>query len=169
MTISMYQVLIPSVVRSLNNLVGILEKGKAYAEAKNIDPTVLITSRLYPDMFPLAKQVQIASDIARRGAARLSGVEAPSMEDKETTFPELIDRLQKTLAYLQTFTPDQIDGTEEKAITLPIGGGETMTLPGQIYLLIFVLPNLYFHVTTAYDILRHNGVELGKRDFLGEP
>jgi hypothetical protein len=168
MTISMYQVAVPSLVRSLNNLVSILEKGAAHAEAKKIDPAVLIASRLYPDMFPLSRQVQIASDIARRGVARLAGVEAPAIEDKETTFAELGDRLKNVVAFIENFTPEQIDGSEEKVITLPVGK-ETMTFTGQAYLLFFILPNVYFHVTTAYDILRHSGVELGKRDFLGAP
>ncbi|MEL6162836.1 MAG: DUF1993 domain-containing protein [Cyanobacteria bacterium J06628_3] len=168
MTISMYQASVPVLIRSLNNLAAILEKGAAHAEAKNIDPSVLINSRLYPDMFPLTKQVQIASDIARRGAARLADSEAPSIEDNETTFSELIARLQKTTSYLETLTPDVIDGSEEKSITLPVGK-DTMTFTGMPFLLYFVLPNVYFHVTTAYDILRHCGVELGKIDFLGKP
>lgn len=168
MTISMYQASVPSLVRSLNNLAAILEKGAAHAEAKKIDPSVLINSRLYPDMFPLVKQVQIASDIARRSAARLAESEAPSIEDNETTFPELIARLQKTTSYLETLTPNLIDGSEEKSISLPVGK-DTMTFEGMPYLLYFVLPNVYFHVTTAYDILRHCGVELGKIDFLGKP
>ncbi|ELS31314.1 DUF1993 domain-containing protein [Pseudanabaena catenata USMAC16] len=166
MTISMYQVAVPSVVRSLNNLIAVLEKGAAHAEAKKIDPSVLIASRLYPDMLPLSRQVQIASDIARRGIARLAGTEAPALEDNETTFAELGDRLRKVIGFIETFTPEQIDGSEEKVITLPIGK-ETMTFAGQAYLLFFILPNVYFHVTTAYDILRHCGVELGKLDFLG--
>ncbi len=164
----MYQASVPSLIRSLNNLAAILQKGAAHAEAKKIDPSVLIGSRLYPDMFPLVKQVQIASDIARRGAARLAGSEAPSIEDNETTFPELIARLQKTTSYLETLTPNLIDGSEEKSISLPVGK-DTMTFEGMPYLLYFVLPNVYFHVTTAYDILRHCGVELGKIDFLGKP
>jgi len=168
MTISMYQVAIPSLVRSLNNLVAILEKGAAHAEAKKIDPSVLIASRLYPDMLPLNRQVHIASDIARRGIARLVGVEAPAVEDNEATFAELCDRLRAAVAYMESFTPEQIDGSEEKVITLTIGK-ETLTFAGQAYLLFFILPNVYFHVTTAYDILRHCGVELGKRDFLGAP
>ena len=175
MTISMYQTLMPSIVRSLNNLMAILEKSAAHAEARKIDPSILINSRLYPDMLPLARQVQIASDIARRGAARLAGLEAPQMEDTETTFPELIAalaegiaRLQKTIAYLETLTPEQIDGSEEKSISLPVGK-ETINFEGLSYLLYFILPNVYFHVTTAYNILRHCGVELGKRDFLGNP
>jgi hypothetical protein len=119
-------------------------------------------------MFPLVRQVQIASDIARKGAARLAGLEAPTIEDDETTFPELIARLGQTTAYLETLTPDQIDGSEEKSITLPVGK-DTMTFKGLPFLLYFILPNVYFHVTTAYDILRHCGVELGKLDYLGKP
>ena len=164
----MYQASIPSLIRSLNNLAAILEKGLAHAEAKKIDPAVLVNSRLYPDMFPLGRQVQIASDIARKGAARLAGLEAPNLEDNETTFPELIARLGKTTAYLETLTPEQIDGSEEKSITLPVGK-DTMTFEGLPFLLSFILPNVYFHVTTAYDILRHCGVDLGKLDYLGKP
>lgn len=168
MTITMYQASIPSLIRSLNNLAAILEKGLAHAEAKKIDPAVLVNSRLYPDMFPLGRQVQIASDIARKGAARLAGLEAPNLEDNETTFLELIARLGQTTAYLETLTPEQIDGSEEKSITLPVGK-DTMTFEGLPFLLSFVLPNVYFHVTTAYDILRHCGVDLGKLDYLGRP
>jgi uncharacterized protein len=168
MTISMYQASVPSLIRSIDNLVAILEKGAADAEARKIDPAVLINSRLYPDMLPLVKQVQIVSDIARRGAARLAGLEAPAMADNETTFAELIDRLKKTNAYLATLTPAQIDGSEAKAIALPMGK-ETVNFEGLPYLVSFILPNVYFHVTTAYNILRHSGVKLGKLDFLGKP
>lgn len=168
MNISMYQASVPPLIHTLNNLATILEKGAAHAETKKIDPSILINSRLYPDMFALGRQVQIASDIARKGAARLAGSEAPVMEDHETTFPELIARLQKTVAYLKTFKPDQIDGSEEKSIALPMRG-ETLHFKGLPYLLYFVLPNVYFHVTTTYDILRHCGVELGKLDYTGAP
>ena len=167
MTISMYQVLVPSLTRSLNNLAAILDKGATHAEAQKVDPTVLINSRLYPDMFPLGRQVQIASDVARRGAARLAGLEAPKLEDNETTFAELIDRVHKTVAYLETLTPEQIDGSEAKSISLPMGQ-DTMTFKGLPYLLHFILPNVYFHVATAYDILRHCGVALSKGDYLGK-
>jgi uncharacterized protein len=168
MNISMYQASVPPLIRSLSNLVGILEKGSAHAEARKIDPSVLINSRLYPDMHPVTKQVQIASDIARRGIARLAGSEAPKFEDNESSFVELIERLKKTTAYLKTFTPAQIDGTEQKAIVLPMGD-KTIDFEGMPYLLYFILPNVYFHVTTTYNILRHCGVELGKLDFLGKP
>lgn len=168
MTISMFQASVPPLIRSLSNLATILEKGAAHAEAKKIDPVVFINSRLYPDMLALGRQVQIASDIARKGVARLAGSEAPPLEDNETTFPEFIARLHKTIDYLQTFKADQIDGSEEKSIALPIRG-ETMHFEGLSYLFGFILPNVYFHVTTTYAILRHNGVELGKLDFLGKP
>ncbi|MBA3920444.1 MAG: DUF1993 domain-containing protein [Nostocaceae cyanobacterium] len=168
MTISMYQASVPVIIRTLNNLVGILEKGATYAETKKIDPSVLVNSRLFPDMLPLSKQVQIASDIAKRGVAQLAGVEAPKFEDNETTFPELIDRIHKTLSFLDTVKPEQVDGTEEKTITIPMREN-SLTFPGMPFLVSFVLPNVYFHVTTAYDILRHNGVELGKIDYLGKP
>jgi uncharacterized protein len=168
MTISMYQASVPSLIRSLNNLASILEKGAAHAETKKIDQTVFLNSRLSPDMLPLSKQVQIASDIARRGVARLAGLEAPKIEDNETTFAELIARLKQVSGYLAEFTSAQIDGTEAKSISLPVGK-ETMTFEGLPYLLYFILPNVYFHVTTAYAILRHNGLEIGKKDYLGQP
>lgn len=168
MTISMYQASVPVFIRTLNNLVGILEKGATHAETKKIDPSVLVNSRLFPDMFPLARQVQIASDIAKRGVAQLAGIEAPKFEDNETTFTELIDRIQKTISYLDTFKPEQVDGSEEKTITLQMRNN-TLSFQGMPFLLYFVLPNVYFHVTTAYDILRHCGVEVGKQDFLGQP
>jgi uncharacterized protein len=169
MEISMYQASIPLVVRSLRNLINILEKGAAYTEAKKIEPSVLLNTRLYPDMFPLVKQVQIASDVTRRGIARLAGQEAPAIEDNETNFVELSDRLKNTIAYLESFTPEQIDGSETREIILPMGKDRSMTFAGLPYLEYFVIPNLYFHVTTAYSILRHCGVELGKGDFLGKP
>jgi len=168
MNISMYQASVPVCIRSLKNLVGILEKGATHAETKKIDQHVLVNSRLFPDMFPLSRQVQIASDIAKRGAAQLAGTEAPKFEDNETTLPELIDRVQKTISYLETLKPEQIDGSEEKTITLQVGDN-SLSFQGMPFLLYFVLPNLYFHVTTTYDILRHCGVELGKKDFLGKP
>ncbi len=168
MTISMYQASVPVFIRTLNNLVGILEKGAAHAETKKIDPSVLVNSRLAPDMLPLSKQVQIACDIAKRGAARLAEVEGPNFEDNETTLSELIQRIHKTISYLETLKPEQIDGSEEKTVTLPMRDN-TLSFQGMQFLLYFVLPNVYFHVTTAYDILRHCGVEIGKQDFLGKP
>jgi hypothetical protein len=167
MTISMYQACVPPLLRTLGNLAGILDKAAAHAAAKKIDPAVLIGSRLYPDMFPLARQVQIASDNAKGSAARLAGIDPPRYEDIEATFPELIARVRKTADFLGTFKPGQIDGSEERTITLVMRHG-TLTFPGQTYLLSYALPNVYFHATTAYAILRHNGVEIGKQDFLGK-
>ena len=169
MTISMYQASVPLLIRALKNMVVILKKGEDYTEAKNVDPAALLNSRLYPDMFPFVRQVQIVSDLARRGVARLAGVEVLLMEDTETTFSDLIERIHQSVAYIETFTPDQINNTEETILTLPIGEGQTMDFRGWEFLSFFVLPNVYFHVTTAYDILRHNGVEVGKRDYLGRP
>ena len=168
MPITMYQASIPPIIRALENLSNVLKKGADHAETKKIDPSVLLNTRLFPDMFPLSRQVQIASDMARRGMARLADAEAPALEDNETTFEDLIARLHKTIDYLKTFTPDQIDGSEQKLISLPIRE-TTLTFEGLPYLVSFVLPNLYFHTTTTYDILRHCGVELGKMDFLGKP
>jgi uncharacterized protein len=168
MTISMYQASVPVIIRSLTNLAAILEKAATHAEAKKIDQSVLLGSRLFPDMLPLIKQVHIATDITRRGVARLAEIDPPAFEDNETSFAELIDRIHQNITYLNTLTPAQIDGSEEKTITLTVGK-QTMTFQGLPYLTGFILPNLYFHTTTAYNILRHNGLELGKIDFLGKP
>jgi hypothetical protein len=166
MQISMFEASVPVFIRSLNNLAAILEKGAAHAEARKIDPAVLVGSRLFPDMFPLSRQVQIATDIAKGGASRLAGLQPPAYEDTEQTFPELIARVRRTVSYLESLQPAQIDGSEDRTITWPSRHG-TRTLPGLRYLLQHVMPNVHFHVTTTYNILRHNGVELGKQDFLG--
>ncbi|HEY6721225.1 MAG TPA: DUF1993 family protein [Burkholderiales bacterium] len=168
MNISMYQASTPRFVNTLKNLSAILDKAQAHAETKKIEPAVLINSRLYPDMFALARQVQIACDTAKGAAARLAGVEVPKHEDTEQTVAELKDRIAKTIAFVETLKPAQIDGSEEKNIHLKLGSRE-VDWKGMQYLLGFVLPNFYFHVATAYNILRHNGVEVGKRDFLGNP
>ena len=166
MTISMYQASVPVFIRMLNNLAAILEKAAAHCAARKIDPAVLLNYRLYPDMFAFARQVQVACDHARNGAARLAGMEAPRLENSEQTFAELVARVRDTIAYLETFAPAQIDASEAREVV--VRRGETVnTYPGLDYLLNRTLPNFYFHVTTAYDILRHNGVELGKRDYLG--
>ena len=168
MTISMYQASIPPFVRVLGNLAAILDKAAAHAEARGIDPAVLVQARLYPDMFPLAKQVQIAADSAKGGVARLAGVEPPVFVDDETTFAQLAERLRKTIAYLGTIEAAQVDGCEDKTVTWKTRSS-SRSMQGMAYLLNHVTPNLYFHVTTAYAILRHNGVEVGKQDFLGKP
>jgi len=167
MKISMYQASVPVFVHMLANLAALLEKAAAHAEAKKIDPAVLINSRLYPDMFPLARQVQIATDGAKGCVARLAGLEPPRYEDNEATFPELIARLRKTVDYLNTFKPEQIDGSEDKTIVMKFRD-TSRTFVGLPYLLTYAHPNFYFHVTTAYAILRHNGVEVGKQDYLGK-
>lgn len=168
MTISMYQTSAPRFVNMLKNLSAILDKAQAYADARKIEHTVLTGYRLFPDMLPLTRQVQIACDSAKGAMARLAGVEIPKNEDVEQTFPELKARIATTIAFIETFKAAQIDGTEEKEITFKTRGNDT-TFKGMQFLLGFAYPNFYFHVTTAYDMLRHNGVELGKWDFLGNP
>lgn len=167
MTVSLYDASVPVFIRVLGNLAHIIGKGAAYAEAKKIDPAVLLGSRLFPDMLPLSRQVQIAADFAKGGPSRLAGLEPPKHEDKETTFPELSARIDRTVDYLRTFQREQFDGAEARTVNFKAGGQPT-ALPGAVYLLTYALPNFYFHVTTAYNILRHNGVELGKRDYLGK-
>ncbi|HUQ29533.1 MAG TPA: DUF1993 domain-containing protein [Usitatibacter sp.] len=168
MPLSMYQASVPTIIRALDNLAAVLEKGAQHAEAKKFPAEGFINARLYPDMFPLSKQVQIASDVSKGGCARLAQVEAPSFEDNETTFPQLVDRLRKTIDFLRSLKPEQIDGSEERTVTWKTRTAER-SMKGQPYLLNHVLPNVFFHCATAYDILRHNGVELGKMDFLGKP
>jgi len=168
MTISMYQATVPVYKHMLTNLAAILEKAAAHAAAKKIEPSVLVNSRLFPDMFALAKQIQIATDMAKGGVARLAGQEPPKYEDNEATLEDLIARIRKTVAFIDTFKPAQIDGSEEKSITLQMRSGP-LTFLGLRYLLDFVNPNFYFHVTTTYNLLRHSGVEIGKMDFLGKP
>jgi hypothetical protein len=168
MPISMYQASAPRFVNTLNNLSAILDKAQAHAEAKKIDPAALTNFRLYPDMFPLKRQVQVACDTAKGAVARLAGVEVPKHEDSEETFAELKARIAKTIDFIKTLKPAQIDGSEEKNIHLKLGPRE-VDWKGMQYLLGFALPNFYFHVVTGYDILRHNGVELGKRDYIGNP
>lgn len=168
MTISMYQASLPRFINSLNNLSAILDKTQAHVDAKKLDETALTGFRLYPDMLPMARQVMIAGDTAKGLAARLAGVEIPVYEDTETSLAELKARIAKTVAYLQTFKPAQIDGSEDKEIVIKRRDTETR-YTGMQFLLGHALPNFYFHVTTAYAILRHNGVEIGKRDYLGNP
>ena len=166
MAISIYDASVPTLIRGLGNLSAVLGKGAAFAEARKIEPAVLIGARLAPDMHPLSRQVQIASDSAKGGPARLAGAEVPSFPDTETTFAELQARIVKTIDFLQTLKPESFEGAEARTITLPNPSGE-MKFSGQEFLFGFVLPNFFFHTTTAYAILRHNGVEIGKMDFLG--
>jgi hypothetical protein len=162
----MYQASVPVFRHHIMALAKILAKSEEHANARKIEHSALIQCRLYPDMFPLARQVQIASDTAKSAAARLAGVEVPSWEDNETTFAQLKERCEKTDRYLATFRPEQIDGSEDREVVLKMRDGQ-MNFTGQQYLLGFATPNFYFHVTTAYALLRQCGVEIGKRDFLG--
>lgn len=166
MALSMYQASIPQLKKMLTNLSNILKKGEEFARAKNIDASVLVNDRLAPDMFPLSKQVQIACDQVKNGMARLAGVEPPKFDDHETTFSQLQERIAKTIAFADSITPAQVDGTEAKEIAFSIKEWK-FEFVGQQYLLTWIIPNFYFHVTTAYNILRHNGIEIGKSDYLG--
>jgi uncharacterized protein len=168
MKISMYEASAPRFVNMLTNLSGILGKAQAHAEAKKIDPAALTNDRLFPDMLPMKRQVQIACDTAKGAVARLAGVEVPKHEDTEQTFAELKARIAKTIDFVKTVTPAQLEGAEDRSIHLKLGPRE-VDYTGIQYLLGHALPNFYFHVTTAYDILRHNGVELAKRDYIGTP
>ena len=166
MSISMFDASVPRFVHMLKNLDAILDKGEAYAQVKKLAPEVLPASRLFPDMFPLSRQIQIATDIAKGAVARLAGIDIPCFEDTEQTMDELKERLAKTIAFMESVSADQIIGTEEKDISFT-GGGHNMAFKGKAYLIDFVLPNFYFHIVTAYNIQRHNGVEIGKMDYVG--
>lgn len=167
MALSVYQVSAPELARMLGNLKDIVQKAASHAVAKKIDANALLQARLYPDMYPLPKQVQLACDMAKGGAARLAGVAVPVHEDTEKTFAELEARLDKTIAFINSLQPAQFEGAEDRKIELTFPG-ITLNFTGLSYLNTFVLPNFYFHATTVYAILRHNGVELGKGDFLGK-
>ncbi|MDT0498474.1 DUF1993 domain-containing protein [Algiphilus sp. W345] len=166
MAISMYEASAPVFTRMIGNLRNMLVKADAHAKARGYEVDVLVESRLAPDMFPLRRQVQIASDAAKGSMARLAGRDVPSWDDTETTMAQLIERLDKTLEYLAGFSPDQVDGSEERQVVVKTRMRE-LRFTGLQYLQGFAVPNLYFHVVTSYNILRHNGVELGKMDFLG--
>jgi len=166
MSLSMSQAFIPTMTQMLGSLSALLDKAAAHCQAKGMNQKELIEARLAPDMFPLARQVQIATDHAKGATARLAGRDVPKFEDTESTLEELKARIAKTLSFIKSVSAGEIDGSEEKDVTLTIGG-QPRTLKGQRYLLHNALPNFFFHVTTAYDILRHKGVEVGKRDYLG--
>jgi uncharacterized protein len=166
MAMSMYQASVPAFLQTLRSLSAILDKAETFAAERRIDPTVLLGWRLAPDMFTLTRQVQIATDQAKGCCARLAGAEVPKYADDETTFADLRARIARTLDFVQRFEPSDIDGSEQRDITLTVGG-RPMHFKGQPYLVSFVLPNFYFHATTAYAILRHCGLPIGKRDFLG--
>lgn len=164
----MYQASAPRLINSMRNLSTILDKTQAYIDAKKIDPAALLQFRLFPDMLNLTRQIQIASDTAKGVVARLAGVDIPTYADNETSVAELQTRITKTIAFIEGFTPDQLDGTEDKAIVTKRGDKETH-YTGMQFLLGHAIPNVYFHVSIAFAILRHNGVEIGKRDYLGKP
>lgn len=166
MSLSAYQASVPVFTRGLTNLRTLLQKAHDHALTKHFEPSILLSSRLYPDMHPLTRQVQIASDAAKFCISRLAGIEPPKWEDTETTFDELYARIDKTLAYLEGFDEKRLEGSESRTVTLTVPSGKHEFV-GQVYLLHFALPNFFFHLTTAYAILRHNGVELGKFDYLG--
>jgi hypothetical protein len=168
MPLSIYHASVPVLLHQITALSEILKKGAAYAEAKKIEPSALLNARLFPDMHPLIRQVQMVSDSAKGVSARLAGVEPPSMPDTETTFDQLQARLAKTAEFLKSLKESQFTGAEDREIVLTLPNGK-IPFKGQAYLFSFALPNFFFHVTTAYNILRHNGVEIGKRDFLGAP
>ena len=167
MSFSMSSSSVPAFEIALSALSGVLDRAAAYAEAKKIDPSVLLQSRLFPDMFPLVRQVQAAADLAKNGTARLAGVDAPKYEDNETTIDQLKERIAKTAVFLKTIEPKIVDGSGDREITFPLGPTNQGHMNGADYLNHCLLPNFYFHVTAAYTILRHCGVDIGKRDFLG--
>ena len=167
MAISVYQASIPIFIKTLGNLANILDKGAAYAVAKKVDESVLLGYRIAPDMLAMVRQVQIACDFAKGASARLAGIDVPAWEDSEKSIADLKARIAKTIDYCKGFKPEQIDGSEQRDIHAKVAGNP-VTYKGQAYLLHSVLPNFFFHTTTAYDILRHCGVEIGKRDFIGQ-
>ena len=162
----MYQSAVPTCVRTLTNLAAILEKAAAHAEARKIEPAALLSARLFPDMLPFTKQIQLATDSASGGVARLAGSDVPVIEHDESSFAALVARVRKTIQFLESIKPEQIDGSEDKTVSWQ-SRSSTKSMQGLPYLTNHVLPNVFFHVTTAYDLLRHNGVELGKMDYLG--
>jgi uncharacterized protein len=164
---SLYDASVPAYLQILNSLSAVLDKAQAHAAAKKIQPDVLLGARLFPDMLPLTRQIQLVCDFAAKGCARLTQSEVPSTPDTETTFDELKQRLAKTIDYVKKFKPAQFEGAEDREVSFPAGPGKTMTFKGQQFLSHFSFPNFYFHAATAHGILRHNGVEIGKRDFLG--
>ena len=164
---SFYDATVPAFLQILGSLTAILNKADAHCQAKNIQPEVMLGARLYPDMLPFTRQIQLTCDFAAKGCARLTHSEVPTTPDTEKTFDELKQRLAKTVDYVKAFKPAQFDGAETRDVTFPVGPTNTLTLKGQQFLNNFAFPNFYFHAATAHGILRHNGVEIGKRDFLG--
>jgi uncharacterized protein len=164
---SFYDATVPAFLQILGSLSGLLTKAEAHCKARNIQPEVLLGARLYPDMFPLTRQIQTACDFAAKSCARLTHSEVPSTPDTEKSFNELKQRLANTIDYVKAFKPAQFDGADSREVTFPVGPSNTLTLKGQQFLNGFAFPNFYFHAAIAHGILRHNGVEIGKRDFIG--
>jgi uncharacterized protein len=164
---SFYDATVPAFLQILGSLTGILNKAEAHCRAKNIQPEVMLSARLYPDMLPFTRQIQLACDFAAKGCARLTQSDVPATPDTEKSFDELRQRLAKAIEHVKAFKPAQFDGADTRDVTFPAGAGSTLTLKGQQFLNSFAFPNFYFHAATAHGILRHNGVEIGKRDFLG--
>lgn len=169
MSQNLYETCVPPITHALKSLARFLERAQADLDSRKIDAGYILNARLAPDMFPLVRQVQVAADIARRGAIRLSGRAPDSIEDTEQSFAELIARVHRSIEDIQALEPASFDGAQTREVHAPAGKGKTIPMPGQRYLMNFVFPNLHFHMTTAYTILRHNGVPLGKRDYLGAP
>ena len=165
---SMYAASVPVFKQILSSLTSIIDKAEAYATERKIDPNALLQARLYPDMFPFTRQIQIATDFAKGATARLAGIEVPKYEDNEQTFADLKARIAKTVAFISSVNAEQINGSEDRDVTTPMGPNNSRTFKGQTYLLHYALPNFYFHATTAYAILRHNGLDIGKKDFIGK-
>ncbi|MGY4508780.1 DUF1993 domain-containing protein [Bradyrhizobium sp. USDA 3650] len=164
---SFHDAVVPAYLQMLNSLTGLLTKAEAHCAAKKVDPSVLLGSRLFPDMLPLSKQIQLVTDFAAKGCARLTHSDVPSTPDTETSFAELKQRLAKTIDYVKSFKPDQFEGADTRDVTFPAGPDKSLTMRGQQFLSAYSLPNFYFHAATAHGLLRHAGVEVGKRDFLG--
>jgi hypothetical protein len=164
---SFYEASVPAYLQILNSLSAILDKAEAHVAARNIQPEAILTARLFPDMLPFSKQIQLVCDFAAKGCARLTQSEVPSTPDTEKTFGELKQRLASTIAYVKAFKPAQFEGAETRDVSFPTGPDSTMTLKGQQFLSHFSFPNFYFHAATAHGILRHNGIEIGKKDFMG--
>ena len=164
---SFHDATVPAYLQILGSLTDLLGKAEAHCTAKNIQPDVLLNARLYPDMLPLAKQIQLVTDFAVRGCARVTHSEVPSTPDTEKSFEELRQRLTKTIDYVKSFKPAQFEGADTRDVTVPIGPDKTMTMKGQQFISNFSLPQFYFHAAIAHGLLRHNGVEVGKRDFMG--
>ncbi|HEX4160110.1 MAG TPA: DUF1993 domain-containing protein [Rhizomicrobium sp.] len=166
MSFSVYEATIPPMIHFFENLSKILDKAVQQAKERDMPLSELLEARLAPDMYPFPRQIQIASDVAKLATGRLAGIEVPSFPDTETTFPELQERIRKTIAFMESVAPDKFEGSEDRTVTLKFPQGE-MNFPGRVFLNNFALPNFYFHVTTAYDLLRHKGIEIGKMDYMG--